>query len=69
MHAVALFTEKYLQSYDCSGTNLMATANCTNPETEIQIEIIGKQIIGVKIYFVIKKYFPFKWQTCFFAVT
>ena len=40
MHVIAVFTEKYLQSYGCSGTNFTATVNCRNLKTEIQIEII-----------------------------
>ena len=43
-HVFAVFMEKYLRSYGCSGTNFAVTANCTNPKTEIQIEIIKKQI-------------------------
>ena len=35
----------------------MATVNGTNPKPEIQIEIIETQIIGMQIFFVIKKYF------------
>ena len=46
-YAFAVFAEKYLWSYSCSGTNFAATVNCTNPKTEIQIEIIETQIIGI----------------------
>ena len=59
MHAFAVFTEKYLRSYGCSSTNFTAIVNWTNPKTEIQIEIVETQIIGIQIYFVIKKYFSF----------
>ena len=31
-----VFTDKYLRSYSCSGTNFTAAVNCTNPKTEIQ---------------------------------
>ena len=40
MHAFAVFSKKYLWSYGCSGTNFTAAVNCTNPKTEMQIEII-----------------------------
>ena len=40
MYAFAVSTEKYLRPYDCSGTNFMATAICTNSKPEIQVEII-----------------------------
>ena len=33
--------------------------NYTNPKTEKKIEIDKTQIIGIQIYFVIKKYFSF----------
>ena len=52
MHVFAIFAKKYLGSHGCSGTNFTATVNCKNPEIEIQIEIIG-----IQVYFVIKKYF------------
>ena len=52
MHVFAFFTEKYLRSYDCSGTNFTATVNCTNPKPEIQIETIETQIIRIQVYFV-----------------
>ena len=51
VHAFAVFTEKYLRSYGCSGTNFMAVINCTNPKTEIQIEIIETEITRIQIYF------------------
>ena len=51
--ALAVFTEKY----GCNGTNFVATVNSTNLKTEIEIDIIKKQIIGIQIYFVIKKIF------------
>ena len=57
MYAFAVFAEKYLWSFGCSGTNFTATVNFTNPKSEIQIEIIETQIIGIQVYFVIKKYF------------
>ena len=61
MHALVVFTEKYLRSKGFSSSNDTATVNCRNPKTEIQIEIIETQIIGKQIYFVIitKKYFSF----------
>ena len=61
MHALVVFTEKYLRSKCFSSSKDTATVNCRNPKTEIQIEIIETQIIGKQIYFVIitKKYFSF----------
>ena len=55
----AVFAEKYLQSYGCSGTNFTATVDCTNSKTEIQIEIIETQITGIQLYPVIKSISPF----------
>ena len=55
MHVFVVFTEKYLRSYGCSGTNFTATVNCTNPKIKTQTEIIETQITGIKIYSVIKK--------------
>ena len=57
MHVLAVSMEKYLWSYGCSGTSFTSAVNCTNPKTEIQIEIIETQIIGIQIYFIIKKIF------------
>ena len=69
MHAFAVLTEKCLWSYGRGGTKFTATVNCTNPKTEIQIEIIETQITGIQIYFVIKKIFLlFSAKLFFFAV-
>ena len=64
MHAFVVFTDKCLRSYGCSGTNLMATVNCTSPKTEIQIQNtnqVQNQNTNhwIQIYFVIKKCFSF----------
>ena len=45
MYAFAVFTEKYLRSYNCSGTNFTAAVNCTSPKTELQTKIMEVQII------------------------
>ena len=58
MQAFAVFIEKYFRSHGCSGANFTATINCTNSKTELQIEIIETQTIGIQIYFVIKKNIP-----------
>ena len=68
MYAFAVFTEKYLQAYGCCDTTFTATVNCTNPKTEIQIEIIETEIIGIQILLWNKKIFLHFWQTCLFAV-
>ena len=34
MGAFAVFAEKYLRPYGCSGTNFTAAVNFTNPKTE-----------------------------------
>ena len=49
MHVFAVFTEKNLRSYGCSGTNFTTAVNCTNPNTEIQSEIIETEIIEAKM--------------------
>ena len=57
--------EKYFWLYGCCGTNVLAMLYCTNPKTEIPVEIIETQVTGIKIYFVIKKFsFLFK-LVCF----
>ena len=48
IHAFAVFTEKYLRSYDCGGTKFTATVKCTNAKTEMQIEIIETQVNGIQ---------------------
>ena len=40
IHAFWVFTGKYLWSYGSIGANFTATANCTDPYTEVQIEIV-----------------------------
>ena len=40
MHALAVFSDKYLRSYGCSDTFFTATVNCTNPKYQILSEII-----------------------------
>ena len=45
MYAFAVFTEKYLRSYNCNGTNFTAAVNCTSPKTELQTKIMEVQII------------------------
>ena len=47
MHAFAVFTKKYLRPCSCSGATFTAMVNCTNPKTEMQIEIIELEITGV----------------------
>ena len=51
MHAFADFTEKYLRPYGFNGTNFTASVNCTNPK------FIETQIMGMQIYFIVKKCF------------
>ena len=45
MYAFAVFTKKYLRSYNCNGTNFTAAVNCTSPKTELQTKIMEVQII------------------------
>ena len=45
MYAFAVFTEKYLRSYNCNGTSFTAAVNCTSPKTELQTKIMEVQII------------------------
>ena len=52
MHAFAVFGNKNSQPYGCSNTNFMAAINCANPKTEIRIEIIEIEIIGIQINFI-----------------
>ena len=59
MHAFSVFTEKYLRSHGCSGINFSEMVVCANPKTEIQIEIIETEVIGIQIDFVMKKIFLF----------
>ena len=47
MHAFAVFTEKYLGSYGCNGTNFTDMVVCTNQKMEILIEIIETELIGI----------------------
>ena len=53
IYAFAVFNDKYLQPYGCSDPNFTST----NSKTEIQSEIIEKQIIGLQIDFAIKQVF------------
>ena len=48
-HAFAVFTEKYLRLYGCSGTSFTAAVNCTNPNTEIKSENIEIEMIKAQI--------------------
>lgn len=45
MGAFSVFTEIYLRSCNCSGTNFTVEVNCMNKETEIQSQIIEIQFI------------------------
>ena len=48
MHSFEDFAEKYLWPHSCSSTNFTAVVNCTNPETEMQTNIIEIKIILIQ---------------------
>ena len=49
MYAFAVFIEKNLRPYGCSGTSYTAAISSTNPYTETQREIIEIEIIKAQI--------------------
>ena len=48
MHAFAVFTEKKLRPYGCSGKNFTAAGNCTSTNIEIHSKIIEIYIFEIK---------------------
>ena len=49
MHVFAVFTKKYFSPCGCNGSNFTVAVNCTNPNTEIQSEIIDTEIIKAQM--------------------